>query len=676
MLPEFFIILILLTSSPKVDSLSSEDDTRITVKGKRFKSSRLVISKTKLDEEIKTNLASTLIDIPEIDILWSPKSGASIQASGFDERSFKIFVMGIPFSESYSGHLDISGTERGLFSRIEFSTGISSLLNGPSSAGGVLNLTPKSKCNKHSITGIFKTGNFNSLHPDFYTGLNGCSNYKNSHFNIAVSYNNTSGYTLPDKFKTDGIYAQYHEDGGVRNKSAARRFNLSFHSSHTLNSFNTIDFFSGYSSSPRQIPTFESSNYVRYWSFSEYSSLFAAAVWKKKFINTKLVNLNVSSFLHLHTDELIDHGDPSYSGITTDSLAWFAKSSYENFTAGISLMPEFRPWDDGSVIFKIQHKFDQHLQRELSVQSYIDGGSYDPWEKFHAQTSTAVFSYNHDLKFCVVNMESSISFMALTAREIKNVSYETMERKIPGTELRLKISRMWSSNILTELSVGKKIRYPTLKELFTNHLGGNPDLDAETAYMSDLSAVWKKTCGVSGFQIRTRLFHHLINNMITSYGDSFSNTGHSQISGGILSAAFKRKFIIGTPVVFQATGSFRELYTRDLDTNRPLDYRPSHSFKSSLTIKLPSFFTVSADLKWYSKQYAWWYDTVTSTWIKDILPNGLITSFLISAPVYKNAAVTISIFAQLTNALDTIYMSGSLEPRAGRTLFTGIKGKL
>ena len=72
-----------------------------------------------------------------------PRAEQSIQVRGFDARRVPLFIDGIPVYVPYDGNLDFGRFTTFDLSRIDISKGSSSVLYGPNTMGGAINLITK-----------------------------------------------------------------------------------------------------------------------------------------------------------------------------------------------------------------------------------------------------------------------------------------------------------------------------------------------------------------------------------------------------------------------------------------------------------------------------------------------------------------------------------------------------
>lgn len=671
-----FVVLFLLINLQTTKTPVGEDNIVVTGTRQSVQNNREIKEK-ELDEKGVMTVTDALSFVPDVQIMWSPKSGASLSLQGFDERYSLITIAGIPVHESYAGHFDIQGLGRGMFSSIIVETGVVSLLYGPGVSAGLVRMETARRCSAYSGSITVRTGNFHrNFTPDLFASGNICFNVGNFMITGGISHQRSDGYSLPSDFPVDGKFSQFHEDGGIRNGSKLQRTGFSIAARGNFTASDRLDFFISMVDSPRQIPPFESQEYVRYWSFSDYSSIFGGGRYRRDFHTPsgKKISSEFSIFGHFHTDNLDDHGNPSYAGLTHDTLAWFAQSAYRNFSSGEHFSLHFEPFKRFSFTAKAIHRLDIHHQKERRIDGAGEIQEWTPWEKYSSQMFAGVVSSVYRGKYFKIEFEGLFSGMNVLSQEIRGIEYETTKRVMTGPEGR--IYAQFGTDVLNAgIEAGHKVRFPTLKELFTNRLGGNPDLEPENINMVSLYSKLEIKRRHFNMRISGNLFYYLIDDMILKPRDAYENTGEARMRGVSLQSfvMLKRRCIF--PFKTALAVSYRFIDADDLSENRPLDYLSRHTVITSMAVYPVDSVHFGIQHRYASAAKAWWYDTLSSAWITDVMPSGNIFSAQLRWRFYHTKELSLVWFVEGSNITDTIYMSGSLEARPGRTFFTGFQGR-
>ena len=215
------------------------------------------------------------------------------------------------------------------------------------------------------------------------------------------------------------------------------------------------------------------------------------------------------------------------------------------------------------------------------------------------------------------------------------------------------------------LAAGHKSRFPMLKELFSETVGGNPHLEVERAWMFetgfDLAGV-----PMAGFDVRVRLFANLIENMIEKYRSSYANVGRALGTGVEVEVRW-------APLAFmEASVGYRYLFARDLVDDLPLDFRTPHRLVLGIRFLTRAGFTAGLEVLCASGQRSVYFDTLTAEWVNDELPPHVLVNGRLRYELQAGPAVGLYVFMDGRNPLDASYVSGSFEPRPGREVVIGL----
>ncbi|MGM0595478.1 MAG: TonB-dependent receptor plug domain-containing protein [Myxococcota bacterium] len=652
-------------------------DYTILVKGKKqIASDKYTLSSSQI--EMRGNsLPEVLNSEISLQFLWDPKQGSSLQIRGFDERNSLVIFGGIPVKEIFNGHFNLDVFRDILFEQVTFETGIPTLFYGPGTMGGIIKLNPLSGKVISRTTISMETGNYhNQKLNDLQISAKTRQQTGKWKWMLAVGYKQSNGYHLSSKFAPNEENIIFHEDGGQREGSKFSSLSLLAAASRRVGNSGQLFAFGAFINNPREIPPFESSNYTRYWKYVDYASFFGGVryYWQNPENNRLFQNFSTNFYTHIHQDQINAYDNSQYETLTSDPLAWFVASSYNNKSFGSSTKLSWKLNPKNVIQLKTNYHFDLHSQREIPLPEAGENRSWNPWEKYIQHGGSGILAYKYQKKSWSASWENSLSFLQLLQQEINNTSYEV--DKIPKTALesRIKLKVKFLEKINFNLKGGRKVRYPTIKELFANHVGGNPDLKPETAWMADLGLdsnghffpnhLWS-----------LRFYYYDIKDMIQKYRDSFGNVGHALITGfetrskwKLHTRIFKEKlklfFVLG----------YRFLYTKDLENSRNLDYRSPHRFITSLAASFNKKVKGRFEAAYTSSQVAYWYNSVGGQWERDDLPGGFLLNSYIDYKFYQGNYFNSTLYFRINNLLDINYMTGSLEPKPGRTCHVGIKG--
>ncbi len=632
---------------------------------------RTEINARELTLRSATNLPEALALEPSIDIQEGPKSGSELQIRGFDERAVLVLFEGIPIREAYDGHFNIAALPAFALGGIDIERGMTSLLYGPNSGGGILSLKAPEFCDNTADLQIFAGNPRQGSLLRYGAAGNLCRRVGDFSLFLSGSYDHSDGYPLSKNYQPNDMNAAYHEDGGIRDGSEFTRASAALLAQYAPERNKKISLFLNYVHAPRGLPTFESSGYTRYWKFKEYDTILAAlsAKWGPKIAPNRwgFRDVRLQIYTHQHRNELNDYQDETYTALTTNSLAWFVASSYDNATYGAAAQASFALHRGNRLELSARYQFDDNEQREIPVGKTYEKSSWIKPDVFSAHTFGGAIEDSQVIGDWRVLLGVGASGMTLRSQIYRGKHYAAKERTLPAVEGRIVVERSIGDEWVLMIAGGRKARLPMLKELYSNNVGGNPDLKSEFAWMGETGFDFHSD--KIGLDASLRLFFNSIENMIEKHYDDFQNVGHAITAG----AEVEFKY---TPVSFlQFIGGYRYMYSLDVERDRSLDYRTPHKLRLTARYLAPFGLTVAVSGIYNSTQYAYYADVDTLTREK------MDGYFLLNASVrydlkIKGQDAGLYLFVTGHNLLDSNYCVGSLEPRAGREIMFGLGGKI
>lgn len=601
-------------------------------------------------------IAEALEFIPGITIAKSGKNESHVSVRGFEQRQVKVLIDGVPAHETYFGTVDLSMLPIDAVSKITIIKGASSVLYGSNTLGGVINIITK-KGGKIPYTSF--TTSF---------GDNGTSNYTVNHgatignFNYWFSggYHTSDGFNLSDNFDKNnsvtGLGTQYNEDGGKRDLSYYDKKNFNLKIGYEPNENTSIYLTYDYIDSNRGIPTFSN----RYWEFSNWDqsqiSLAGEHIFSKDF------RMKGRIFYVKHDNALSDVSwDKDH---TTSGKKWLEKSYYDDTSIGAEIQSQWDLAKTNSLKIGINFIKDNHKQSDyLSADCYniIKGWNSIGWlpeEEYNAETYT--FAVEDEIR-PVDNVAVVIGLSFDSFEPTK-----TYDQPKPGSThtLNPQAGIVFDLNDQTTLhsSIGKKTRFPALKELYSELAGGNPDLQAEKvlAYEIGGSHVFSNTTNGS-----VAMFHNEITDLISYINQEYININEATISGFEANLDIKLSSNISTDLNY----TFMTTVDKSND-DRELEGKPNHRINSLLNYQFQ--FGLSANLQATYCQSQYWLND-NSEWEK--LPDYLILNTKFIQDLGKISQVNAELFLQISNLTDLDYYETN-GPEPGRNILIGLTMKI
>ena len=613
-------------------------------------------------EDIKERGAQTAADalelIPGVNIQQGGKN-AWVYLRGFDQEDIKVLIDGVPAYQTYDKVVDLSLIPVDSIAKITVAKGASSVLYGANTFGGVINIITKKGAKEPSGEFISSFGQNSTQNYIFnYGGSKGVFNYW-----LTVSHRRSDGFDLSDDFDPNGkfgIGTSTNEDGGIRDLSDYEMNTLSTKVGYEPNSDSRLYVSFDYHANEKGIPGGSS-----YWSFIKWDQWHLNLVGEKKI--TDILTSKARLYYVSHQDTI---EDVSWDEAHTTSRKWFETSSYDDQTVGAELHNYIDFGPKSYLKIGLNYLKDNHKQEEVldetswPVVRFGDPVGLQPEEEYEAETYT--FAIEDEIRM----VEDKMSF-------VFGLSYDYYKPKkaydqtVPDSTNSFNPQGGMVYNISTETSVhasvGKKIRFPRLKELYSDMAGGNPDMKPQETISYEIGADHSFNTDLKG---SVAVFKNDIKNLIERVQDPVSgdryykNVGESKIEGVEFSMDYN-----ATDRLWMGT-SYTYLSTFDETNNRDLLNRPKHKIALDTRYRFPYgvFSSVQAS-----------YSTGAYEENEDDMLEQTPGFFLLNARVDKSFGSIMgmkdtTLFIQGDNLTDKDYYEGG-DPQAGRSFLAGFNFK-
>jgi iron complex outermembrane receptor protein/outer membrane receptor for ferrienterochelin and colicins len=598
--------------------------------------------------------ADALEMIPGVDVQQGGKN-AWVFLRGFDQEDIKVLIDGVPAYQTYDKVVDLSLIPVDSISKITVTKGASSVLYGANTFGGVINIITKKggKEPEGELTVSFGDKNDTRNAIFNYGGSAGIFNYW-----LTASSRKSDGFELSDDF-----VPTLYEDGGTRNLSDYDMTTISSKVGLEPNDTTKLYVSFDYHNNEKGIPTTESRRqnrvWARSWTYTKWDQWHLNFVGEKKF--SDMISSRARVYYVSHKDTIED----VYPGLYTNrSDKWFETSSYDDNTRGAEVQTSFDFGPMSFLTLGLNYLNDNHKQQDY-FDAEMNNPGLQPEQEYEAKTYTVALEDQIRL------MENDLSFVFGASydyyKPTKAYNAEDVPDSTDSFNPQAGVVYNLSDNTSIHSSVGKKIRFPRLKELYSTMAGGNPDLNSQETVAYDIGADHYFTPAI---KTSASYFYNDIKNLIERIQDPetsdryYANVGEATIEG--LEFAFD----------YQAFDSlsfgtnYTYLSTSDDTNNTHLLYRPRHkigfdtrynysilyanlqasystgAYEGNGTVQSPGFFLINASVE----------IDLTSKMIEDF--------------IIRDA----SLFLKGYNLFDKNYYEG-LDYQAGRSLLLGLNVK-
>ncbi|WP_163410079.1 TonB-dependent receptor plug domain-containing protein [Flavobacterium ajazii] len=485
-----------------------------------------VTSKT-MEAQNRMEVSRALNLLPGVSLTASgPRNESMVSVRGFDLRQVPVYMDGIPVYVPYDGYVDLARFTTFDLSAVDVSKGFSSVLYGPNSLGGAINLISRKPSKKLEYDGSLGMINENGYKGNLNIGSNLGKFYVQG------------GYSYFDRNSTrmsSGFVPMKNEDGGERDNSYRNDQKISFKIGWTPNKKN--EYVLGYikQQGEKGNPVYAGSDTQnsllakpRFWQWP---------VWNKEsyyFISNSDFDDKNSFKTRLYFDRfkntLKSYDDATYSTITKP---YAFESLYNDYTYGGNL--EFNTKIIPKNDFKLAVHFKEDVHRENNVgepvRHFTDNtiliGIEDIYKISTQLTVIPGASYNIRKNIEAEDYNSTTKVIS---------DYPTADA---SDAFNTQIGLFYQFNDEQKLgaTISQKTRFATIKDRYSYRMGTaipNPDLKPETAVNYEVNYTGKIHDKLT---FQTAVFYSSLNDAILSVSNvqpgksQMQNFGEAEYKG-------------------------------------------------------------------------------------------------------------------------------------------------
>ncbi|MFA5906411.1 MAG: TonB-dependent receptor [Desulfobacula sp.] len=500
-LPVSTAIVLTLLSLPQPDAVRAEDTAKgasiftlgeIEVNGKADENKNVTIDRIDA-EEIRDFNRTTVADAANLlpGVTASVTGGRNEQTlyvRGFDIKHVPLFVDGIPIYVPYDGYPDLARFKTFDLSEIIVSKGFTSVLYGPNTMGGAINMVSRrpEKTFEGNVGAGYSSGNtYNSY-------MNAGSNQKTWYIQTGASYLNSDYFRLSDDFQPVKT-----EKGGQRDNSYQQDEKVNVKVGFTPNKDDEYAFSYIYQHGEKGTPPYagtDPSVTARYWQWPYWDKQSYYFTSNTKVNDVGYIKSRV--FHDIFKNSLFSYDDDTY---TTISKKYAFKSNYDDYTDGGSLELGTPLIPHNLLKLALHYKLDVH--REKNSDS-------TPVQTFKDQTLSAGLEDTITFTDALYAI-TGISYDTIKTLDAENLSSSGQITDFPagttsGVNPQLGFFYLPSKDNTIHVSAAQKTRLPTIKDRYSYRLGTaipNPDLGPEKSVNYEIgyenkqirNTYWKST---------------------------------------------------------------------------------------------------------------------------------------------------------------------------------------
>ncbi len=488
------------------------------------------VSSDEMQKLNKTNVAGSLNLLPSL-ILCNigARNEGTIYLRGFDIRSVPVYADGIPIYVPYDGYLDLARFTTNDLSKIEVSKGFSSILYGPNTIGGAINLIsakPVDKIEVHAKMGIMSGNAYN-------TSVNIGSNIGKIYLLGSFSKLKREYYPLSANFDTSKLQTNLKRDNSYsEDDKASVKFGFTPNKTDEY-SVNYI-----YQHGKKGNPVYlgnDNNVKVRYWQWPYWDKesvyfISKTVIKKMNYIKTRL-------FYDKFKNQLNSYDDNTY---TTQNNKYAFQSFYNDYALGANIEAGTELINKNNLKIAGHFKNDIHRENNLNepVRHFSDyTSSFGIEDEYNPVTNLKLvpgISYN------LRNSKTAEDYNSKT-----NVITNFPENENSAINKQIAVYYKISKKINMSFAVANKTRFATMKDRYSYRMGTaipNPDLKAESAMNYELATDFTFFNKIT---LHPEIFYSKLNNTIQMVDNiqpglsQMQNTGEAEFVGMDFSFSYK-----------------------------------------------------------------------------------------------------------------------------------------
>ena len=416
-----------------------------------------VITASELEQFNRDTVGQAVALVPGMSLSHNSRNEDIVYLRGFDVREVPLFIDGIPTYVPYDGYVDFGRFTTFDLAEIRVAKGAASLLYGPNTLGGAINLVSRkpTRAFEGDVRAGFGSGS------ERKAAANIGSNQGSWYFQFGTSYVDADTFPLSKDFKATAA-----EDGGDRNNAYHTDKRASFKLGFTPNA--SDEFAIGYVKQEGQKgnPPYAgtAAGGIRYWQWPYWDvqstyGLANIAIGSKHIVKARIYDDTYRNSIHAFTD-----GTYATQLNNTSFPSW-----YDDGSRGASLELTSYALSGQELRFAYHYKEDRHKESNPSI----------PPKQFKDVTTS--FAVEDAIAFgSAWRLRLGASH---DARDTKEAYTYTMSDTSKNNAL-AELTHDFGGGSEGYVSLARKSRFPTIKDRYSFRLGTalyNPALHAETA---------------------------------------------------------------------------------------------------------------------------------------------------------------------------------------------------
>lgn len=431
------------------------------------------------------------------------RSESLLFVRGFDSRQVPVYLDGVPIYVPYDGNIDLGRLTTFDLSSISVSKGFTSVLYGPNTLGGSVNLVSR----KPETPLEIDIGT--SLEFDDDADLTSYNSYFNAGGNHTTWYwQGSASLADRDFFSLSNDFSQTRfEDGGRRENSENRDSKISFKLGLTPNERDEYAISYQKSQGEKQTPLYagnDASFRTRFWQWPEYDKESLYLIAKKALGETEHIVLR--TYYDSFKNTLSAFDDENFN---SQNRGFAFNSVYDDYSWGGSIEFGTKALTNHDIKFAAHIKTDVHRETDddNEPQEYYEDHLYS----FGLEDTLKI---NHQ-----VTLIGGISYDGLRGQKADDATTDFDLASDNALNAQFGILYDIKQDLTASASISRRSRFPTLKDRYSFRFGSaipNANLQSERATNIEvgLNGLFKHSTAPLSVNWGFALFHNKISDAI------------------------------------------------------------------------------------------------------------------------------------------------------------------
>ncbi|KIA94821.1 TonB-dependent receptor [Flavobacterium sp. KMS] len=446
----------------------------VIIKNNKTKDTLNRVTTKKMESQNKMDVSQALNMLPGVSLTASgPRNESMVSIRGFDLRQVPVYMDGIPVYVPYDGYVDLARFTTFDLAAIDVSKGFSSVLYGPNSLGGAINLISRKPSRILEYDGSLGMINSNGYKGNINIGSN------LGKFYVQGGYS----YLHRNSFRMSSNYVpSKNEDGGERDNSYRTDQKISFKVGWTPTE--KSEYAIGYinQQGEKGNPVYAGDDVLnslyakpRYWQWPNWDKESYYFISNSNFDDKNSFKTRI--YYDRFKNTLDSYDDNTYS---TQTKPYAFQSNYNDYTYGGNLEYDTQIIPKNNLKIAFHFKEDVHRENNLGepVRNFVDNtvliGIEDVYKISNKFTLVPGVSYN-------IRKNKEAEDYNSTTKVISD--YPTAGAS-DAFNAQIGFFYQLNENQKLGATVSQKTRFATIKDRYSYRMGTaipNPDLKPEKA---------------------------------------------------------------------------------------------------------------------------------------------------------------------------------------------------